>query len=131
MKDVLIAHDEDARGNRINTFRMPGGGQKISVRDLIKNRVESEVERFNTQRPVCFYTLVQPEAAEITSRGYRLKEHRTLDSAIQLKTALEGFDKKCFLINANGRDYQALDDEIDIGDNTEIVFVKFMEVVGG
>lgn len=131
MKEVLTIHDEDARGNQIHTFRLPNACEKITVRDLIKNRVEKEVERFNLQRPVCFFTLVQPEQAEITSRGYRLKEHRALDPEAQLQAALKGFEKKSFLVSANGRDYQSLDDEIEINDQTEIVFVKFMEVVGG
>lgn len=131
MKEVLTIYDEDARGNRIHTLRIPNSQSQVSVRDLIKNRIESEVNRFNMQRPVCFFALVQPEGAEITSRGYRLQNHRTLDWNKQFEVAVAGFEKKSFLINANGRDYQGLDDQIDINDNTEIIFIKFMEVVGG
>lgn len=131
MKDVLIVHDEDARGNRFHSFRIPNSSESLSVKDLILRRVSVEVERFNAQRPVCFFTLVQPVEAEMTSRGFRLKEHRTLDPEAQMNSAIEGFAKKCYLINANGRDYQELNDQIEIADETEIVFVKFMEVVGG
>ena len=126
MKDTINIHDEDARGNRVHSFRMPNSQDKILVKDLIKSRVKNEIERFNVQRPVCFFSLVQPEDAEITARGYRLMVHRAIDWAAQSDAALEGFEKKCFLINANGKDYQALDDEVEIGNSTEITFVKFM-----
>lgn len=131
MKEVLLVHDEDARGNRTHTTRIPCVSQQIAVRDLITQRINKEVERFNAQRPVCFFALVQPEDAEITSRGYRLRTHRAIDATAQVEAALAGFEKKAFLINANGRDYVDLDDEIEINDETEIVFVKFVEVVGG
>ena len=131
MKNELIIHDEDARGNRSHSLRIPNTSSSILVKDLITRRVESEVARFNVQRPVCFFSLVQPAGAESTSRGFRLKEHRMLDASDQVKNALEGFNKKNYLINANARDFQNLDDVIDITDDTEIIFVKFVEVIGG
>lgn len=131
MKNELVIHDEDARGNRMHSFRLSVASPSIVVKDLIAHRVESEVARFNVQRPVCFYSLVQPKGAEITSRGFRLKEHRMLDAKEQLTNALAGFNKKNYLINANGKDYQDLDDVIDILDDTEIIFVKFVEVTAG
>ncbi|MDX1812911.1 MAG: hypothetical protein R3240_13225 [Gammaproteobacteria bacterium] len=131
MKTTLIIHDEDARGNRIHTVRVPNEQENPTIRDLIQLRISNEIERFNTQRPVCFFSLVQPEGAEITSRGYRLKEHRSLDAEAQTRAAIAGFEKKSFLVNANGRDYQSLDDKVELKDDTEIVFVKFVEVVGG
>ena len=133
MKDFLLIHDEDARGNRIHSFRMPNTNavSKYSVRELIKARIENEVNRFNIQCPVCFFTLVQPEDAELTIKGYRLKKHRAISWQSQFEAALQGFEKKSFIVHANGKDFQALDEQIEITDDTDITFIKFMEVVGG
>ncbi len=130
-KDFLLVHDEDAHGNRYHSFRLLADIANLSVRELIQSRINSEVERFNTQRPVCFFTLVQPENAETTARGYRLQVHRDIDPVAQLDAALAGFEKKSFLVHANGRDYQKLDEQIPLQAGDEITFVKFMEVIGG
>ena len=131
MKEMLVIHDEDARGNRIHTSRLVNEEDSLTVEALIRLRVESEVKRFNTQRPLCFFSLVQPEGVDITPRGYRLKEHRDIDSAAQSTIAVAAFEKKSYIINANGRDFQSLDEVIELKDDTEISFIKFMEIIGG
>jgi len=131
MKEMLKINDEDVRGDIYHSFRLPNSVESLTVRDLIKLRIETEVERFNTQRPLCFYTLIQPEGAEITARGYRLKTHRNIDWQAQYETAIDAFEQKHFLINVGGRDFQSLDDVIETPDLIEINFVKFTEVIGG
>lgn len=76
---MIIIHDEDVRGNRFHTLRINAESDELSVRELIKLRIETEIGRFNMQRPVCFFSLVQPENSEVTPRGFRLKEHREID----------------------------------------------------
>jgi len=131
MKEMMTIHDEDARGNRYHTFRLVNEEDKLTVEALIRFRVESEVNRFNSQRPICFFSLVQPQDVDITTRGYRLKKHRDIDSQAQCEIAVKAFEKKSFLVHANGRDYQSLEEVVDINDDTEISFIKFMEIVGG
>jgi len=131
MKEMVTIHDEDARGYRYYTFRLVNSEDKFSVEALIRFRVENEVKRFNAQRPICFFSLVQPEDVDITARGYRLKNHRYIDGQAQSDMAVNAFEKNSFIVHANGRDYQALDDIIDINQDTEISFIKFMEIVGG
>lgn len=127
----MTIHDEDVRGNRYHTFRLVNNEDQLTVEALIRFRVENEVKRFNEQRPICFFSLVQPEDVDITARGYRLKKHRDIDSQAQCDIAVNAFEKKSFIVNANGRDYQALDEIVDINDDTEIAFIKFMEIIGG
>ncbi len=66
------------RGECYYRFRLPNNVDKLAVRDLIKLRIKTEVEKFNLQRSLCFYALVQPEGAEITAKGYRLKIHHNI-----------------------------------------------------
>ena len=131
MKEMMTIHDEDARGNRTHTARLVNEEDNLTVEAIIRLRVESEVKRFNTQRPICFFSLVQPEGVDITPKGYRLKEHRNIDAAAQCTIAVAAFEKKSFIVNANGKDYQSLDENVEINDDTEISFIKFMEIIGG
>lgn len=131
MKEMLKINDEDVRGDCYHSFRLPNNVDKLTVRDLIKLRIETEVTDFNTRRPLCFYALVQPEGAEITAKGYRLKVHHDIDWQAQYALALEAFEKKSFLISLVGKDLQSLDDVIETPDFIEINFVKFSEIIGG
>jgi len=131
MKEMIKINDQDVRGNCYHSFRVPNTEEHLTVRNLIKMRIQNEIEKFNMLRPLCFYSLVQPEGAEITSKGYRLKEHRNIDWQQQFEKAIAAFDEKCFLINFDGRDFQSLDDVIETPDLVEINFVKFAEVIGG
>ena len=83
MKEMMVLHDEDVRGNRLHTVRLVNDEDSLTVEALIRLRVNNEVTRFNTQRPICFFSLVQPKGVDITARGYRLKEHRDIDSQAQ------------------------------------------------
>jgi len=128
---MLIIHDEDVRGNRSHTIRVINESNTLTVRGIIELRIENEISRFNLQRPVCFFSFVQPNDSEITPRGYRLREHRKIDWQAQFQAAVEAFEKKSFIINANGKDVVSLDEVVNIDDNTEIVMIRFMEIVAG
>ena len=128
---MLIIHDEDVRGNRIHTLRVANNDESLSVGDILKRRIENEITRFNLQRPVCFFSLVQPKNSEITPRGFRLREHRAIDWETQFQAAIEAFDKKGFIVNINGKDVQGLDDIIDTSDVVEVVMIRCMEIVAG
>ncbi|MDH5258387.1 MAG: hypothetical protein OEX07_10280 [Gammaproteobacteria bacterium] len=131
MKEMIKVNDEDVRGDCYHSFRLPNNAESLTVRELIELRIETEVKRFNMQRPLCFYALVQPEGAEITSRGYRLKTHRDIDWKAQCEIAIDAFSNKSFLVSIAGKDFQSLDDVIETPDYVEISFVKFNEIVGG
>ncbi|MDH3326590.1 MAG: hypothetical protein OEM38_07735 [Gammaproteobacteria bacterium] len=131
MKEMIKINDEDVRGDCYHSFRIPNNVDSLTVRELIKLRIESEVARFNMQRPLCFYALVQPQDAEITAKGYRLKTHRDIDWNAQYETAIEAFSNKSFLVSVSGKDFQSLDDMIETTDLVEINFVKFSEIIGG
>lgn len=131
MKEMLKINDEDVRGECYHGFRLPNNADKLTVRELIELRIETEVKGFNMRRPLCFYALVQPEGAEITAKGYRLKTHHDIDWHAQYEVAIAAFEKKCFLVSVAGKDLQSLDDEIETPDFVEINFVKFSEIIGG
>src|SRR5271166_3568116 len=69
-----------------------------SVRELIRSRVQQEVERYNRTLPEVFQGLVQPEESEQILNGFRMKTKRPLDWEVQFKRACASFERNGFLI---------------------------------
>jgi len=53
--------------------------ERITVRELIRSRVYQEVQDHNVKQGRVFNGLVQPEEAEKTFNGWKLKKPRQLD----------------------------------------------------
>ncbi|HWC98875.1 MAG TPA: hypothetical protein VG456_19075 [Candidatus Sulfopaludibacter sp.] len=107
-------------------------GPRITLRELIRQRVQREVAQFNRDRPEIFEGLVQPEESEQLLNGYRVKLHaqRLLDPDAQIHRAIEAFEKQRFLVIAAGRQVESLDEEIDLR-HGEVEFLKLAPLVGG
>jgi len=105
---------------------------RITVRELIRQRVSREVEQFNRERPEVFAGLVQPEESEQILNGYRVKFHylRELDAEQQYKRAIQAFEAQQFLVIAGGHQMESLDEEIDLGAG-EVEFIRLVPLVGG
>jgi hypothetical protein len=104
---------------------------KITLRALLRTRVECEVEAYNANLPEIFQGLVQPEASERILNGYRLQQTRPLDAEQQLARAIGAFQANGFVVVAGGRQIEALDQEIDLEAAGEVEFLKLAPLVGG
>lgn len=131
MPSTLTVFDESARGERTNRVRLKLASERLTLRELITRRVQSEVERFNLQRPVNFKALVQPADAQETPNGFRLLQHRDLDSQKQVDEAIKAFENNAFFVLVDQKDIKDLDQELAVTDTVDIAFVKVMPVVGG
>jgi hypothetical protein len=56
-----------------------------TLRDLIRGRLQQEVERYNQALPEIFQGLVQPEESEPILNGFRMKTKRPLDWDMQCR----------------------------------------------
>lgn len=131
MGAMVQVHDELAPGRRTRSFTLYLASERITVRELIRRRVEEEVEAYNRARPEVFQGLVQPTDAERVLNGYRLKTRRPLDAAAQVEHALRAFETNGFLIVVGDRQVEDLDESIAVTPATEISFVKLVPLVGG
>ena len=131
MATALTIHDEGTSGGRIRTFKLQLVSERITVRELIERRVTQEVEDYNRSQPEYFHGLVQPTDAELVLNGYRLRQKRMLDAAEQRARAVEAFQRAGFFLLVDGRQLDALDDEIAVRPDTEVRFVKLVPLVGG
>jgi hypothetical protein len=132
MSMTLTIRDEEMNGETLNEFALDFLTEQITVRELIRSRVYQEVKDHNTkQNQTNFRGLVQPTDAERTLNGYRLKQPRQIEWKAQFEKAVEAFEKSQILILVNGRQLDSLEDEIEVGPETTVTFLRLTLLVGG
>lgn len=120
---------------------VPGGGAEtvyweapageLTLREIVAERVRREVARFNQNRPEIYRGLVAPEESERVLNGYRVRRLRELDPAREVDRAFHAFETNGFLVFANGRQINSLDEHIDFAVAPELEFIKLVPLIGG
>ena len=132
LTELLIRDETTASlGKTEHTFTVHVSGEKISIRELIRQRVYQEVEEFNKRQPAVFRMLVQPNETERTLNGFKFHQPRLVDPATQYEKALEAFVGNGFIVLVNDRQVENLDDEIALHPETSVTFLKLVPLVGG
>lgn len=122
--------------DQVNTNREPAVtlrlvSNKLTVAELIKQRVKQEVDEYNEKQPEIFRGLVQPTAAERLLNGFKLKKNKTLNVESQQKAALKGFEAGSIFLLVDDRQIEALDEIIEVHRDTEVIFLKLVPLIGG
>ena len=89
------------------------------------------VRDYNLNRPEYFRGLVQPADAERTLNGFKVRQRRKIDPQKQFKRAIESFHRNGFFILVNDQQIDELEEEIEIGADTTVTFLKLVPLVGG
>jgi hypothetical protein len=136
MPVTLTIRDETTSGDVYDARPLEFPTERITVRDLIRERVYQEVQDFNVkQGERVFRGLVQPTDAERVLNGkhteYRLKEHRQIEWKPQFEKAVEAFEQNGFFILIDDKQAESLDQEYVIGRGTVVSFVRLTPLVGG
>lgn len=105
--------------------------ERLSLRDLIKNRVFEEVQLYNLSLPTHFKGLVQPTDTEASLNGYRMREPRKIKWETQFEQALAAFEHNGFMVIVDDQQVDDLDEMIQIRPNTQVSFLKLVPLVGG
>ena len=129
----LIVRDETSAGDVYQERPLEFPQERISVRDLIRERVYQEVQDFNLKEGErVFRGLAQPTDSERLLNGktteYHLPKHRTIDWKPQFERAVEAFDRNGFFILIDDKQAESLDQDFVVGHGTQVSFVK---LVGG
>jgi hypothetical protein len=112
-------------------FRLHIAAPRMSVRDLLRERVQQEVETYNAKQPEYFRGLVQPEETEQTLNGFKLRKPRLLNWQTQYDKAVEAFERNGFVMLINERQVESLDTMVEINDETTVTFLKLVPLAGG
>ena len=123
--------DEAIPGQRSPAVAFTVQEAATTTRELIRSRVQQEVQRHNQSLPEVFRGLVQPEESEQILNGFRMKVKRRLDWEIQFERACASFVRNGFLVLVNGRQVSDLDERIELRTDSEVQFVKLVPLVGG
>lgn len=133
MSATLTVYDESTTGGKSDGIELSFPTERITVRELIRERVYQEVQDYNlnqAQAPV-FKGLVQPTDAEQTLNGYKLKKPRMVEWKPQYEKAVQGFEKNQILVLVNDHQAETLDEAIEITRGTAVSFLKLTPLVGG
>jgi hypothetical protein len=133
MLTKLLIRDETTAslGQAEHTFTVHVSGEKISIRELIRQRVTQEVEEFNNRQPAVFRMLVQPNDTERTLNGFKFHKPRLVDPMTQYEKTIEAFEGNRFIVLVDDYQIQNLDDEIALHPETSVIFLKLVALVGG
>jgi hypothetical protein len=131
MAVTVTVRDESSPGKVAGTLTLADIPAAITLRDLIRTRVREEVASANAAPGRELRTLVEPVDAERTLNGYRLRARRRIDWEKQADAAEEAFGRNGFFVLVGGRQVDDLDEELQLGPETEIRFVKLTPLVGG
>jgi hypothetical protein len=124
--------DETISGQSLYELSLEFLSERITVRELLRERVHQEVREFNRQQDkLVFHGLVQPEDTERTLNGSKLKAHRLLDWEAQFALAVEGFATNAYFVIVDDRQAETLDEAFVVGPQTTVSFVKLTPLVGG
>ena len=129
-----MIRDETATGTPVHEFPLEFENDRITVRDLIRERVYQEVSEYNfrsRREGGVFRGLVQPTDAERTLNGFKLPKDRDIDWQAQFSHAIDAFGRNGFFILVDDRQAEALDETIVVRPGTHVSFVKLTPLVGG
>ena len=131
MSVTLTIYDETLSGEKTPRLTLDFAVQRITVRDLIRDRVYQEVHDYNQAQPEYFRGLVQPTDSEQVLNGYKLPKQRSIDWGKQYEKALQAFQNNGFIILVNDRQVEDLEEEIELTEELPISFLRLIPLVGG
>ena len=105
--------------------------ERVTVRELIRARIDQEVQEYNNRPFEFFKGLVQPSDAELTLNGFRMKKVRAIDPEKQYQLAVESFEHNGFILLVDDRQVDSLDQVIEVSPTTAATFIKLVPLVGG
>lgn len=131
MEAVLKIWDETPGQGKREAAELKLASERLTAAELIRRRVEAEVEAYNAKAGEVFQGLIQPSESERVLNGYRLKKRRTLDPENQVQVALEAFAKNAFILLLDDRQIEDPDEYVVIKPDSEASFLKLVPLVGG
>ena len=128
---TITINDESAVGKILNQISLQVESETMTVEELIRLRVETEVNKYNAGSDEYYNGLVAPSEAERTLNGYKMREKKQIDAEKQVYIALKSFQQNGFFMLVDNRQIENLHDTLYIGDDTTLSFVKLTPLIGG
>src|SRR6187549_3575519 len=117
---ILTIKDETFAGKILQEIQLDFKTESVTVRDIISQRVQHEVEAYNNKLPEYFNGLVEPSDAEKTLNGFRLKPKKLIDVEKQMYIALDAFQKNGFFVLVDNLQAETLEQQVQLQKSTTI-----------
>lgn len=127
----ITIKDETMTGEVKNEFVIKLLLSRVTVADIIKERVTMEVDAYNRRSTRVFSGLVQPTETETTLNGFKFKTKRQINVKKQIDAALRAFESNGFFILIDDLQAENLTDPVKLKPDMTVSFVKLTPLVGG
>jgi hypothetical protein len=128
---TLTVRDQSSTGKSTGTVELEDIPTTITLRHLIRTRVREEVARYNSAPKAVFAGLVMPEGAEPVRDGFAMRAPRRVDWEKQADRAVKAFGRNAFFLLIDDRQVTDLDEELELTVDSDIRFVRLVQLVGG
>ena len=122
--------DETTAGERRSAGSLQFDTATVTLREIIRLRVQQEVERLNRADSEVFQGLVQPEETEQILNGVR-ERRPFLHWEKQYAKAVTAFNANGFLVFVDDRQITGLDETIHLTEISKVSFLKLVPLIGG
>src|SRR5215471_12653534 len=102
----------------------------VSARDILRLRVEGEIERYNETRGESAL-LIEPHWRESELNPDRKRRFRALELEPQVALAIEAIEKRRIIMLLDGRQVTDLDEKFVLTPTSEARFVRLVPLRGG
>lgn len=113
------------------SFTLNFSSNRVTVRELIEERVREEVGNYNSAQPEVFRGLVQPTNSERVLNGFKLKEKKQIDWREQYEKAVAAFERNGFIVLVDDLQVEDLNQIIELEAKPSVIFLKLVQLVGG
>ena len=123
--------DENFSGKILQEVLVGFSSEIVTVKDIIEARVRQEVENYNKRLPDYYNGLIEPNDAEKTINGFKLRSKKPIDAEKQVYVALDAFQKNGFFLLVDTMQSVSLEQKVQLTNDTRISFLKLTPLVGG
>ncbi len=108
----------------------------ITVRELIRERVYQEVDDHNRRERSTVASpqdraLVRPTPVEVALNGPWARRGREADWQRQFEFAIRAYERRELIVLVGERQTESLDERIEIQPQTEVTFLRLVQLAGG
>ncbi len=124
----MAMRDQSGAGHVLGGATVTGLADEVTVRDVLRARIRSEVATYNADPGPVFRGLVQPADGVRHSDGFRMRQPRPLDAESLIAAAEEASRLGLLRLHLDGRDAE-LDEVITTADHRELVAILERSIV--
>nr|WP_321235944.1 hypothetical protein [uncultured Psychroserpens sp.] len=126
--NIIKIQDESAAGDILNEITLKFNEEYITVSNLIKARIESEITHYESNVKSYKNGLVIPEQLETRLNN---KKPKPIDAEKQLYIALDAFNNNGFILLVDDEQVENVNQKVLVDKSTVVSFIKLTPLVGG